>query len=106
MLTVVRDIAAAKSEALGVPPYDALMDPYDPGRGLAQVNALFDDLDTDRAARSDARSGVTILDGILAGRPRIFISDGRVQDVITRLIPSHTHHVVSAIARWTGTVKR
>jgi carboxypeptidase Taq len=45
VLDVVRQIAAAKSEALGVPPYDALMDPYDPGRGLAQVNALFDDLE-------------------------------------------------------------
>ena len=33
VLTVVREIASAKSEALGVPPYDALMDPYDPGRG-------------------------------------------------------------------------
>lgn len=45
VLTVVREIASAKSEALGVPPYDALMDPYDPGRGLAEVNALFDDLE-------------------------------------------------------------
>jgi carboxypeptidase Taq len=45
VLKVVREIAAAKSEALGVPPYDALMDPYDPGRGLAQVNALFDDIE-------------------------------------------------------------
>ncbi len=42
---MVRQIAAAKSEALGIPPYDALMDPYDPGRGLAQVNAVFDELE-------------------------------------------------------------
>ena len=45
VLNTVREIAVAKSEALGVPPYDALMDPYDPGRGLAQVNALFDDIE-------------------------------------------------------------
>jgi carboxypeptidase Taq len=45
VLDAVREIAVAKSGALGVPPYDALMDPYDPGRGLAQVNALFDDLE-------------------------------------------------------------
>lgn len=45
VLKIVREIAAAKSDALGVPPYDALMDPYDPGRGLAQVNALFDDIE-------------------------------------------------------------
>lgn len=45
VLNIVREIAAAKSDALGVPPYDALMDPYDPGRGLAQVNALFDDIE-------------------------------------------------------------
>lgn len=45
VLENVRAIAAAKSDALGVPPYDALMDPYDPGRGLAEVNALFDDIE-------------------------------------------------------------
>lgn len=45
VLQVTREIAAAKSQALGVPPYDALMDPYDPGRGLAQVNALFDNIE-------------------------------------------------------------
>ncbi len=42
----IRERAAAKAEALGVSPYDALMDPYDPGRRSAQVTALFDDLET------------------------------------------------------------
>ena len=41
----MREVAAAKAEALGVSPYDALMDPYDPGRRSAQVAALFDDLE-------------------------------------------------------------
>ena len=41
----MREVAAIKAEALGVSPYDALMDPYDPGRRSAQVEALFADLE-------------------------------------------------------------
>ena len=40
-----REIAVAKAEALGVSPYDALMDPYDPGRRSAQVAAIFTDME-------------------------------------------------------------
>jgi carboxypeptidase Taq len=45
LISVIREVGAAKAEALGVTPYEALMDPYDPGRPLSQVNALFDDLE-------------------------------------------------------------
>lgn len=39
-----REVANIKSEALGVTPYEALLDEYDPGRREIQVDALFDDL--------------------------------------------------------------
>ena len=42
----MQEKAAAKAEALGIAPYDALMDPYDPGRRAGQVTDLFDDLET------------------------------------------------------------
>jgi len=45
VVATMREKAAAKAAALGVSPYDALMDPYDPGRRSAQVNDLFDDLE-------------------------------------------------------------
>ncbi|MCA8927410.1 MAG: carboxypeptidase M32 [Alphaproteobacteria bacterium] len=45
VVATMREKAAAKAEALGVSPYDALMDPYDPGRRSAQVQSLFDDLE-------------------------------------------------------------
>ena len=39
-----REVATIKSEALGVTPYEALLDEYDPGRREIEVDALFDDL--------------------------------------------------------------
>ena len=39
-----REVATIKSEALGVTPYEALLDEYDPGRREVQIDALFDDL--------------------------------------------------------------
>lgn len=39
-----REVATIKSEALGVRPYEALLDEYDPGRREVQVDALFEDL--------------------------------------------------------------
>jgi carboxypeptidase Taq len=45
VINTMREVAAAKAEALGISPYDALMDPYDPGRRSAQVEALFSDLE-------------------------------------------------------------
>ncbi len=40
----VREAAKAKSDALGLPLYDALLDQYDPGRKSAQIDALFAEL--------------------------------------------------------------
>lgn len=45
VIATMREKAAAKAAALGISPYDALMDPFDPGRRSAQVAALFDDLE-------------------------------------------------------------
>ncbi len=42
----VREAAAAKSDALGLPLYDALLDEYDPGRRSTQIDALFSELAT------------------------------------------------------------
>ena len=44
LLEVIREIAAAKAEALGTTPYGALMDEYDPGVGQALVDPIFADL--------------------------------------------------------------
>jgi carboxypeptidase Taq len=43
-LDLVRQVAAVKSEALGVAPYDALLDQYDPGTTSAEIDPLFEDL--------------------------------------------------------------
>jgi len=43
-LNLVREVAAVKSEALGVSPYDALLDQYDPGGSSAEIDPLFEDL--------------------------------------------------------------
>ncbi len=39
-----RDIAAVKGEALGLAPYDALLDQYDPGNRQALIDPIFADL--------------------------------------------------------------
>jgi carboxypeptidase Taq len=44
LLALVRETAAAKADALGVSPYDALLDQYDPGLRSAQIDVVFDDL--------------------------------------------------------------
>jgi carboxypeptidase Taq len=41
LLILVREQAAAKSEALGCTPYDALLDAHDPGRRSDEVDRLF-----------------------------------------------------------------
>lgn len=45
LFSLQREVAAIKSEALGVTLYEALLDEYDPGRREAQVDAIFDDLE-------------------------------------------------------------
>jgi len=44
LMALVREEAAAKGEAFGVAPYDALLDQYEPGCDSATVDALFDDM--------------------------------------------------------------
>ncbi|MGI9371067.1 MAG: carboxypeptidase M32 [Hyphomicrobiales bacterium] len=43
-LGLIREAAAAKAEAFGVKPYDALLDMYDPGRTSTDVDTIFNDL--------------------------------------------------------------
>lgn len=45
VVAAVREEAAAKADALGLAPYDALMDGYDPDTRMEEVDALFDRLD-------------------------------------------------------------
>lgn len=44
VLSLVREEAAAKAAALGLSPYDALLDAYEPGGRIAAIDALFADL--------------------------------------------------------------
>jgi carboxypeptidase Taq len=44
VLDLTRETAAAKAEALGVDPYDALLDAYEPDGRAARIDAVFDDL--------------------------------------------------------------
>ena len=44
MLRVQREVAAAKAEGLGVSPYEALLDRYEPGASVATIDRLFDEI--------------------------------------------------------------
>ncbi|WP_299347965.1 carboxypeptidase M32 [uncultured Maritalea sp.] len=44
VLKLVREASVAKSEALGLDPYDAMLDEYDPGMSAAQVDQYFGEL--------------------------------------------------------------
>ncbi|SDG54150.1 carboxypeptidase Taq [Limimonas halophila] len=44
VLRLVREEAAAKGEALGLSPYDALLDQFEPGMRAERVTQIFDDL--------------------------------------------------------------
>lgn len=44
VLDLTREMAAAKAEAFGCSPYDALLDGYEPGGSSAEIDRLFDDL--------------------------------------------------------------
>ncbi len=46
VLSLVREVAAAKSDRLGVSPYDALLDEYEPGGRTAAIDVLFAELAT------------------------------------------------------------
>ncbi|HLJ64628.1 MAG TPA: carboxypeptidase M32 [Stellaceae bacterium] len=41
LLTLVRERATVKAEALGLTPYEALLDEYEPGAGAAEIDRLF-----------------------------------------------------------------
>jgi len=45
LLGLVREVAAAKAEALGVSPYDALLDQFEPDGRAAEIDAVFADLE-------------------------------------------------------------
>jgi carboxypeptidase Taq len=42
VVKLVREVAAAKSEAFGCSPYEALLDQFEPGGKTAEIDALFD----------------------------------------------------------------
>jgi carboxypeptidase Taq len=44
VLKLIRQSAQAKSAAMGLSPYDALLDQYDPGTNSAMIDGVFDDL--------------------------------------------------------------
>lgn len=44
LLDRVRELAAVKSDAMGLSPYDALLDLYEPGGSSARIDSIFDDL--------------------------------------------------------------
>lgn len=43
LLELVRESAKVKSEAIGLPPYEALLDLYEPGASTAEIDVIFDD---------------------------------------------------------------
>ena len=45
VLVVTREVAAAKGEALGLSPYDALLDSYDPGTRARDIDLVFGELE-------------------------------------------------------------
>lgn len=44
LMAIHKEVAAAKSSALGLTPYDAMMDEQDPGLTTATIDPIFDDL--------------------------------------------------------------
>ncbi|MBS3647719.1 carboxypeptidase M32 [Pseudaminobacter sp. 19-2017] len=44
IVTLVREEAAMRAEVLGLEPYDALMEQYDPGNRVAEIGPIFEDL--------------------------------------------------------------
>lgn len=45
MFDIVRQVAQCKSDFMGVDPYEALVDQFDPGRKISQIDAIFTDLE-------------------------------------------------------------
>ena len=57
VLRLQREIGEAKGAALGLDPYDALLDSYDPGMRRATIDPLFADLHELAAGADRARPG-------------------------------------------------
>lgn len=57
VLAVTRDIAAAKAEALGLAPYEALLDQYEPGATTAEIDRLFAEIEAFLPRLLDAALG-------------------------------------------------
>ncbi len=66
VVRLVREVAAAKAEALDTSPYEALLDQYEPGGSTARIDALFEELAgflpdfTERALERQARRPAAI----------------------------------------------
>ncbi|MFD2712632.1 carboxypeptidase M32 [Tistrella mobilis] len=54
VLKLEREAAAAKGAALGLPPYEALLDAYDPGRRTADIDRIFARLEAELPVIRDA----------------------------------------------------
>ena len=44
ILTLEREIAAVKADRLGTSPYEALLDQYEPGASVAEIDRLFGEI--------------------------------------------------------------
>jgi hypothetical protein len=51
---------------------------------------------------SPAEAAKIILKGIRKNKSRIFISDGRAQDIIARLFPSSLHKIIGLMMKMQG----
>ncbi|MQX34964.1 carboxypeptidase M32 [Roseospira navarrensis] len=75
VLDLTREIAAAKAEALGRSPYDALLDEYEPGGSEAEIAPLFDDLAAELPAILDDALAAQAADPASALPPGPFPAD-------------------------------
>jgi carboxypeptidase Taq len=70
VLSLQRQIGEAKGEALGLSPYDALLDGYDPGLRQARIDPVFAEL------RAELPELIRAAQGYQATRPRIHPLEG------------------------------
>jgi len=68
VVALVREEAAMRAEALGLEPYDALMEQYDPGNRIAELDAVFADLKS--FLKGFVPEAVAAQEARLAKRPR------------------------------------
>ena len=85
VLVVTREVAAAKADALGLSPYDALLDGYDPGTRSAEIDMIFNDLEeflprfNQQVAAAQASAGAPL-------RPEGPFPESRQRDLIEHII--------------------